>query len=1130
MSQWSRDLAPGMVLDGRYELLHQIGSGGMGSVYAARRLAIGDLVAVKQLNASADTPENRSRLLIEARAAAHIRHPSVVEVFDFGGLDDGAPYLVMEHLEGRDLGRLLADQGRLSIPRALELFAPICAAVEAGHRRGVIHRDIKPSNVLITRSDDGREMVKVLDFGLAILGSDQDSTVFQDSTVSELKMVGTPQFMAPEVLRGEVTTPATDIFALGSLLFQMVTGEHPYLGKSPLQVLIAVVEGEARLASEIVPDLPSGLVKVLANALDSDPAARPSSPEQLARRAELASRPAMPPSPVGLTDDEVSPDPGNLRLFVARRQELSHLRQEYRRALEGDGRVVTLVGDPGIGKTRLTERFVEDLLKREKAVVMWGRFFDQQGSQAPAYQTFRTLLTQGSDFSSSALGTAERRSETDDNAFELDGEGEAWKVHATVADAFAARAGGRPLVLVLDDLQWAGRADLDLLEYLHQALGNRGTLMVVTLQAGHSNQEARRWQKTLAARRSSLDLELKPFRIDEVEAFLRSCFGSLHIRPTDLRRLHKTSGGNPFFLAEIVRHLLACETIARSVEGWACSSLDGMELPPTLLRLIETRLTDLDASLRRALEVAAVIGDPLRFETVAAVARMDEELLEDLLDSAISEGLLRDDIVPEGSDYAFAADTIRRSVYDSTSRSRRRRLHRRALEALGSSSASDPGAGASVLARHAAAIEDWDGTFRWGLEATERALSLHDGDTAETCLKVAQTAMDRLQTTLPLQARMRFEWAAGVVARRSGRLQDAKLHLLRASEGSTAPDRRDAVRLELARCMLAAGELDEGLTLARELAARDRSLGSVDLVVQIGMCESTFLLRLGRPAEAARRLDSLLELGDEVVGIALRARILRERSWAALKMGDFSAAEAKAARGLDLARAAGDLPAEHHCLAAMAAVHAETGDIEKALPFHHKALELARRLSLRRREGIDLANLGEAHFRLEEHDRALEHFRTALGIFMEIGDRACEGDCRVNVGRALLAQGNTETALTTLEGGRKICESTGRTEYAGIARLYEGQAFMELDRLHAARRCFEIAEDLFADQESYLLWRARLGLAKVAMAEGDREQALGTAREVREWLKALRSESSRVGGRYLEQALASVEALLAQLR
>ncbi len=1125
MSQWSRDLVPGMVLDGRYELMHHIGSGGMGSVYAARRLAIGDLVAIKQLNASTNTPENRSQLLIEAKAAAHIRHPCVVEVFDFGGTDDGTPYMVMEHLEGKDLGRLLADQGRLSIPRALELFAPICAAVEAGHRRGVIHRDIKPSNVLITRSDDDREMVKVLDFGLAIFGSEQDPTE------PEPKMVGTPQFMAPEVLRGELVTPATDIFALGSLLFQMVTGEHPYLGKSPLQILIAVAQGEARPASEIVPDLPPELVEVLARALDSDPSARPSSPEQLARRAELASRSVLPlPSPRVIADEE-PPDPGNLKHFAGRDQELSRLRGEYRRALEGEGRVVTLVGDPGIGKTRLVEHFAHDLLAREQVVVLWGRFYDQQGSQTPAYQTFRTLLTQGSDLSSSGLGTAVRPSEPVGHVFELDGEGDAWRVHATVADALAARAGGRPLVLVLDDLQWAGRADLDLLEHLHQALGHRGTLMIVTLQAGHNNQEARRWQKILAARRSSLDLRLKPFQIEEVETLLRSSFDSLHIHPADLRRLHKTSGGNPFFLAEIVRHLLASKKIDRSPEGWRCGSLDGMELPPTLLRLLETRLSDLAAELRRMLEVAAVIGDPLRFEIVAAVAQMDEELLETLFDSAVSEGLLRDDIVPEGSDYAFAADSIRRAVYDSTSRGRRRRLHRRALEALRSSHSHSvaPGAGASMLAQHAAAIEDWPETFRWGLEATDHALKSHDGDTAETCLRAAQTAMDRLQAALPREARMRFEWIAGVVARRSGRLQDAKIHLLRASEGFTAPDRRVGVRLELARCMLAVGELDDGLALARELASRDRSLESADLAVQIGMCEAGFLLRLGRFAEAAQGLDSLLELGDDVIGISSRARILRERSWAALKMGDFSAAESKATRGLDLARVAGDLPAEHHCIAALAAIHAETDDIEKALPFHHKALELARRLSLRRREGIDLANLGEAHFRLEDHDRALEHFRTALGIFIEIGDRACEGDCRVNIGRALLAQGNTETALETLDAGRTICESTGRIEYAGIARLYEGQAFLTLEDLDAASRSYESARDLFADQGSYLLWRAELGLAEVAMAEGDSERALSTAHEVRARLSSLGGEPARAGSRYLEQALTKVEELLSRL-
>ena len=1112
-----------MVLDDRYELLHRIGSGGMGSVYAARRLSLGDLVAVKQLSSAADNPHNRSRLLVEARAAAHIRHPSVVKVFDFGSLDSGAPYLVMEHLEGTDLERLLSDVGRLPIPRALELFAPICAAVEAGHRRGVIHRDIKPGNVLVSRSDDGREVVKVLDFGLAIF--DQDEIPLDE----EPEMVGTPQFMAPEMLRGEPTTPATDVFALGALLFQMVTGELPFPGKSPLQVLIAVIEGQARSAAKFVPDLPAGLVEVLAQALDSDPAARPRSPEQLARRAELASPAAVRSVPQRVKRTEEPADPSSLNFFIARKQEFEQLGQEFRRAVGGDGRLVTLLGDPGIGKTRLVEHFVQRIFERERAVVLWGRFFDQRGSQAPAYKTFRAMLAKGSDSPSGVLHGDERDQVKGTKIFDFESEGDTWRVHTGIADAFAARAGGLPLILVLDDLQWAGRADLDLLDHLHQSLGKRGTLIVATLRPGRSNPEVQRWQRNLAARRLGFDLELKPFDQDEVDQFLRTSFGSLHIHPRDLRRLFKISGGNPFFLAEIVRHLMVGKKIARFDEGWRCEPLEGLELPPTLARLVEVRLEDLDPALRKMLQVAAVIGDPLRVEVLAAVAQLDELVLEDLLDQGISEGLLRDDTVPVGSDCAFAADTIRRALYDSTSRSRRRRIHRRALEVLRRAHAGDLRSVAPVLAQHAAAIEDWAETFRWGLEAAERALEVHDGDTAESCLKAAQTAVDRLDQPLPDETRRRFEWAAGVLARRLGRLQEAKIHLLRALEGQPDGQRRDEVRLDLARCLLAAGELDEGLALVREMADRDPKDSPVALTVQIGMCESTLLLRLGRMAEAAQRLDELLALADDQVAISMRARVLRERAWAALKLGDFAEAETLALRGLDLARAAGDLRAEHHAFSALAAIHAETGDIEKAMPFHHKALELARRLSLRRREGIDMANLGEAHFRLEDHEQALDHFRAALGIFVEIGDRACEGDCRVNVGRALLAQGDSEAALETLEAGRKICESTGRKEYAGIARLYEGEAHLDRRRLETAGCSLEAARALFSTQGSYLLWRAELGLAKVAAAEGKKDAAVDFAHRAQARLKRLSLESSVTGSRYFEQALSTVEELLKSL-
>ena len=158
----------GDIIDGKYRLAKRLRAGGMGAVYVAERIALGDSVAIKIILPNQDGDVSRARFLREARAVARIRHPNVVQIFDFGEAGD-VPYIVMELLEGRSLDEELKLAGRLPLARAAEIFRPATAAVEAGHRRGVLHRDIKPGNVFIAHMDDGREAVKVLDFGLARL-------------------------------------------------------------------------------------------------------------------------------------------------------------------------------------------------------------------------------------------------------------------------------------------------------------------------------------------------------------------------------------------------------------------------------------------------------------------------------------------------------------------------------------------------------------------------------------------------------------------------------------------------------------------------------------------------------------------------------------------------------------------------------------------------------------------------------------------------------------------------------------------------------------------------------------------------------------------------------------------------
>ena len=270
-------LTSGIVIDGRYEIVRPLGAGGMGEVYAVRRKSLGDEAALKRLLPHQDSPSNRARFATEAQAAAHIRHPNVIQVFDYGEDPAVGPYLVMEKLDGPTLAEELA-QGPLALGRALWIFSSVCAAVEAGHRRGIVHRDLKPANVIIAPTDDGRQVVKVLDFGLAV-----DLRLPERDITTPGAVVGTVAYMAPEQTEGSPASARSDVFALGIMLYEMVSGRLPFEGKSSLDTLMAINGGRYRPVKELVPDVSAGVIEAIDGALARDPGARPESPEQIGR-------------------------------------------------------------------------------------------------------------------------------------------------------------------------------------------------------------------------------------------------------------------------------------------------------------------------------------------------------------------------------------------------------------------------------------------------------------------------------------------------------------------------------------------------------------------------------------------------------------------------------------------------------------------------------------------------------------------------------------------------------------------------------------------------------------------------------------------------------------------------------
>jgi serine/threonine-protein kinase len=264
---------------GDYVVRRRIGSGGMGVVYEGEHARIGRKVAIKFIRADHAQSAHARDLLAEARAAGAIRHPGIIDVFGFGTQPGVGQYLVMEYLEGHPLSELIRQRAPMPLAEALPLLCEVLDALSAAHAMGVVHRDLKPSNIFVARQSNGAERIKVLDFGLAKQSSAPDGSI--DQTHSNV-VVGTPQYMAPEQAVCEPVGPQTDLYALGLIAFEVLTGQRPFAGRSQMEVMAHHLTRPAPAPSSVVPQ-PPGVDDLILRLLAKQPAQRPASASQVAQ-------------------------------------------------------------------------------------------------------------------------------------------------------------------------------------------------------------------------------------------------------------------------------------------------------------------------------------------------------------------------------------------------------------------------------------------------------------------------------------------------------------------------------------------------------------------------------------------------------------------------------------------------------------------------------------------------------------------------------------------------------------------------------------------------------------------------------------------------------------------------------
>lgn len=264
-----------VVVNERYKVLSLLGSGGMGSVYKVEDISVGKIFAVKILSPKLTEDQTAFRRFSqEAKASAELAHANIVTVYDQGTTDSGAPFLVMDFLEGETLGDVLKKEGRLPYERAIDIFEQICDALAYAHSKGLIHRDVKPSNIILVRGAGGVETVKVVDFGIAKVLPATDAKTAQLTQTGEI--FGSPLYMSPEQCNGENLDVRSDIYSLGCTMFETLTGRAPFAAANPFKVMMNQVQMPPPAMRSVAPklEIPATLESVILTCLDKTPANR----------------------------------------------------------------------------------------------------------------------------------------------------------------------------------------------------------------------------------------------------------------------------------------------------------------------------------------------------------------------------------------------------------------------------------------------------------------------------------------------------------------------------------------------------------------------------------------------------------------------------------------------------------------------------------------------------------------------------------------------------------------------------------------------------------------------------------------------------------------------------------------
>lgn len=1058
-------------LNKRYQLLDKIGEGGMGVVYKTHDRLTGATVALKRVTTSTDNLMFNSRgdssnlhiaLAGEFKTLASLRHPHIISVLDYGFDEQRQPFFTMEYLEN---AQTITDFARgKSIEEKIQYILDMLQALVYLHQHGVLHRDLKPDNVLVVD-----EQVKVMDFGLSLV------TKGSSQTVSDA--AGTMAYMAPELFLDANPSKSADLYAIGVMAYELLSGQHPFKQDNIGILINAIMNSDVDMT---ILDANEDVIEVLEQLLVKTREERSNNARHVIRQFCEASNCALP-----LETEAIRESFLQAAKFVGRDAEIQQLSNVWQDTQSGKSSTWLVGGESGVGKSRLLDELRIRALV-DGALVLRGQAVSDGGRSYHLWHDVLRNLVLYSDLNDEqasilkALVTdiANLLDRDVIDALLLDPQQAQLRLFKTVTAILQKQT--QPLMLVLEDLQWAGSESLALLDYLSQNLNDASILII----GNYRDDEATNLPQNYPHMQHMKIARLNKKGIAELSV---SMLGEAGKQPAVISLLERETEGNVFFLVEVVRAL--------AEDAGQIANIGSMNLPQTVFAqsiqsVVERRLKRVPASAHTLLQFAAVIGRQLDLPLLKSI---DSDS-----DIEIWLAVCAENVILEIQDehWQFAHDKLREGLLLDLSETEQEALHFKVAQAL-ETLLSDKLAvhtNATVssynwniqnlsqeipedidrLAYHFLEASQWKKAFQFVLLAARRSLAFFATPVAlDWCNKALALVSDEHispDATILIDAyliRCTCNWILGNF---EPAIVDAETALQQAAKEQDW-QRQGAALHWLSHIHKSQGHYDEAIQLAKKALAileqEDDRIALASVLVNLG--ESYISGVRGTRGEGLVYLEKARPLCEAIGDRQGLAHIDMGIGHMRLIWGEYDIGNIHMERAVALGRELQDSLILSKALNDLGASYRDTGEYDHSIPFLEEALEIAESASMDAQVGYILINLGRTYCMKDDYTTAMVAASRAVEILDAINARGLlpyalttQGDIYRKLGDMEAAQTCYELALPIAIEINDPCWTSFALVGRGFCSLSENNLISAIGDFKTAFTTCDTASNMYA--------------------------------------------------------------------